>query len=290
MNNTVETEIYKYINYNHIRKERCIFALLFPSSYEKYGEENYLDENDRNDLIYDLISRILGINENKERNYFLFKYLYLMQTRSIKYENLYLEMKEILNKANKNNKYDMEKINELEKNFIELINYETSEALNRITNGKIKQEKPQLPQNIITLSQSFQKEEKIYQDYIGCISDIIPHETGKIEIKIEASGKYSKIIKLEYFTTFYTKKELLSLEEQKKQFSYEFVANERKVEKNNDNNFENNDRDVVLDLSKFIGYKNEKKFINNINYYLNNYKRLIFVNKELLKEKEVKKL
>ena len=210
-----------------------------------------------------------------------------MQTRSIKYENLYLEMKEILNKANKNNKYDMEKINKLEKNFIELINYETSEALNRITNGKIKQEKPQLPQNIITSSQSFQKEEKIYQDYIGCISDIIPHETGKIEIKIAASNKSMKIIKFEYFTTFYTKKELLSLEEQKKQFSYEFVANERNDEKNNDNNVENNDGDVVLNLSDFIECKNEKNFIDKINNSLNENNMVILANKELLNAKKI---
>ena len=291
MNNTIETEIYKYINYNHIKKERCVFGLLFPSSHEK-KEENYLDENDRNDLIYDLISRILGINVDNEGNYFLFKYIYLMQTRSIKYENLYLEMKEILDKANQNNnnKYNLDKINELEKYCIDLINYETSEALNRISNEEIKQKKeskPQLPETI-TSNQSFQKEEKIYQDFIGYISNIIPHETGKIEIKIAASNKSMKIIKFEYFTTFYTKKELLSLEEQKKQFSYEFVANERNDEKNNDNNFENNDGDVVLNLSDFIECKNEKNFIDKINNSLNENNMVILANKELLNAKKIK--
>ena len=97
-----------------------------------------------------------------------------------------------------------------------------------------------------------------------------------------------KIIKFEYFTTFYTKKEVLSLEEQKKQFSYEFVANERNDEKNNDNNFENNDGDVVLNLSDFIECKNEKNFIDKINNSLNENNMVILANKELLNAKKIK--
>ena len=58
MNNNVKTEIFEYVNNNHIRKERCILAQLFPSKYllnnDKYNL--YLEENDRLDLIYELIT------------------------------------------------------------------------------------------------------------------------------------------------------------------------------------------------------------------------------------------
>ena len=91
------------------------------------NEENILDENDRNDLIYELINNCLGLNKAKEGNYILFKVIYLMESRSIKYNNLYEEIKEILKFANQNNnnKYDITRIEKAEKECLELIKYET---------------------------------------------------------------------------------------------------------------------------------------------------------------------
>ena len=127
MNNNIDKEIFEYINYNHIRKDRCILAILFPSSYINEKDNKYLDENDRLDLIYELIEVSLGFNKIKEGNYYLFKYLYLMQSRTIKYNNLYEEIKQLLENENKNNnnKYDLIKLKNNEKKCIELINYET---------------------------------------------------------------------------------------------------------------------------------------------------------------------
>jgi hypothetical protein len=122
MDNKIETQIYEYINYNHIKKERCVLAHLFPSVYLENIDLN-LDEQDRLDLIYELISISLGMKQNAKGNYFLFKYLYLMQSRSIIYENLYQEIKIELEKANNKN-YDLSLIKNKEIKCIEIVNYE----------------------------------------------------------------------------------------------------------------------------------------------------------------------
>ena len=290
MNNSNETQIFKYISYNHIKSERSVFGLLFPSSYG--NTEEYLDEKDRNDLIYELIIKCLGINGNNEGNYILFKYIYLMQTRSIKYENLYLEIKEILNKANQNNqnKYNLDKIAEVEKSCIDLINFETSESLKIIKKegrtNENNEPSPELPKNFE--SNKSLLTENIYKDFIGYINDIFPHEIGKIEISSIASSKTMTIMRFEYFTTFFTKNELLKLEEEKQKFSYEFIQKERKEEINNDNN-ENYDRnDELMDLSYFDECKNEKEFIFKIKEILEKTNKVILLNKDILKEKLVK--
>ena len=125
-NNNINQEIFKYINYNHIRKEKCLLAMLFPSSDRK-DNSIILEENDRLDLIYELIKRSLGFNERNQGNYFLFKYIYLMQSRKICYENLYVEIKNLLETANmnNNNKYDLYKLKSNERQCIKLIKFET---------------------------------------------------------------------------------------------------------------------------------------------------------------------
>ena len=295
MNNSIETEIYQYISYNHIKKERCVFRLLFPSSFSSYEttEEIYLDEKERNDLIYELITRSLGINKNNEGNYFLFKYIYLMQTRNIKYDNLYLEIKEILTKANQNNqnKYDLDKISELEKNCIDLIKYETFEALKGIK--KIEDIEKKRNESTPNLHINFKSNDSLLREYtykyfIGYISDIFPYEIGKIEIISVASNKSMTIIRLEYYTTFYTKNELITLEGKKQKFSY--LEKERKNESNiENNNFEDYERDnEVLELSNFTQYKNEKDIIAKIKDILEDKNKVILVNNDILKEKSVK--
>ena len=294
MNNNINSEIFKYISCNHIKKERCILQILFPSSQEK-NEENYLDENDRNDLIYELINRSLGLNGINEGNYFLFKYIYLMQTRTIIYKNLYLEMKQILENANKinNNRYDIEKIKKAEKEYIKLINAET-EAENNIirlslrknlskeeTDKNIIEEKLELPKN--------SKSNKILNDknnkeFIDIISDIIPHEIGKIVIELVESDKYLNIFRFEYFTTYYSKKELLKLYNEKKEFSYKYVKREN-VSKNY---IEEKDENLLVDFSILNEKKNLKDFILYIDDNLKKKKSIILENKEVLNEKQTK--
>ena len=292
MNNNINTEIFKYISWNHIKKERCVLGIMFPSSQEK-NEENYFDENDRIDLIYELLKRSLGLNEINEGNYFLFKYIYLMQTRTINYENLYLEMIQILENANKNNnnKYNIEKIKQVAKECIKLINYEIEDEYNSIKlslrknlskeeNGKNNLKvKPELPECFKSNKDLIN--EKKNKEFIGVICDLIPHEIGKIEIILVASGKNLSIFRFEYFTTYYTKKEIQTFTEEKKEFSY------IKRESGPENNIENDDENLIHDIS-ILSEKNEKDFILYIDENLKEKQSVILINKEVLNEKQIK--
>ena len=292
MNNDINTEIYEYISYNHIKKERCLLSFLFPSCHSN-NKENKLDENDRNDLIYELINNCLGLNEAKEGNYILFKTLYLMQSRSIKYNNLYEEIKEILKNANQknNNKYDIHKIEKAEKECIELIKYETDNEnyIIEISQGK----KPSKDKNYKTkpkLSEIFKSSEYIIEDnnikeYIGNISNYIPHEIGKIKIILTAANQNMSIFRFEYFTTYFTKKELITLTEEKKEFKYDNI---RRGNLSEDNNKEDNNRVLTLDFSIIKEKKNEKDFLFFINQNLRNNRMIVIENKDVLNKKLIK--
>ena len=295
MKNDINTEIFEYISYNQIKKERCLLSFLFPSRHNK--NENKLDENDRNDLIYELINNCFGLNEAKEGSYMLFKVIYLMQSRCIKYNNLYEEIKEILKNANKNNnnKYDITKIEKAEKECIELMKYETdnenyiieiSQNKNHHSNDKKYKTKPKL-------SEVFKSSESIIDDnnnkeYIGNISNFIPHEIGKIKIILTAANKNMSIFRFEYFTTFFTKKQLTTLSEENKEFKYENVKRGDIAEK--DNNEDNKYEILKLDFSILKEKKNELDFLSYINEIINykNNKMIVIENKDVLNKKIIK--
>jgi hypothetical protein len=296
MDNNIDKEIFEYINYNHIRKDRCILSILFPSSYKiNEKDNNNLDEKDRLDLIYELIEISLGFNKIKEGNYFLFKYIYLMQSRTIKYDNLYEEIKQLLENANKNNnnKYDLIKLKNNEKKCIELINYETksinyimdlnsSNMLNSINEKNKYNTKPELP-DCLKGSNDILNEKK-NKDYIGLISDIVPDEIGKIYINLIASNNNLSIFKFEYFLTYFTKKELLTLFDEKKEFIYKNIKRDNNaIEKKTiiDNN------NIIFDIS-ILKEKSDEEFIKYINDNLKEKKKIIIENKEILENKIIK--
>ena len=288
MNNNINTEIFEYISYYHIKKDRCILSLLFPSS--NGTNNNYLDENERLDLIYELIKTSLGSNKLKVGNYFLFKYIYLMQSRKIAYDNLYLEIKDILENANKtnNNKYDLSKLKFNTKKCIDLIEYETKE-LEQIINSRMNRKtnernnyaiRPELPDEFNSCNAILN--EKSNKDYYGFISNIIPDEIGKIYIDSIASNENLSILRFEYFTTYYTKKELFSLSEEKSDFIYEKLRRNKPGE---DKQLKN-EGNIIFDFSelKSKNIKNEKDLIIYIDNIIGN-NDITIINKEIISEK-----
>ena len=288
MNNDINTEIFEYVSYNHIKKERCVLGFLFPSSHET-NLESCLDENDRNDLIYEFINVMLGI-DREEGNYFLFKNIYLMQTRSIQHDNLYEEMKNILKKANEknNNKYNLSKISAAEKECISLANYEQEKAINRIDISLSREEKekvkmktkPNLPERFSNNNPLL--DDKANLEFIGTINDIILDEIGKIEIRLINKSKNLSLFRFEYFTTYFTKKELKFLSENKKNFinNNKKLNSEKKEELNNDN---------IFDFSILKDKKNEKEFLLYIEQTLKvENDKFIMERKDIMNEKEVK--
>ena len=257
MNNNINKEIFEYINFNHITKDRCILSILFPSNYKKNND--VLDENDRLDLIYELIKTSLGFNKRNTGNYFLFKYLYLMQSRSIKYDNLYQEIKELLENANKknNNKYDFSILKANELKCIDLINFEI-ETLNYLINLSCKirpfelndkkkfSSKPALPECFKACIDN----DKIITDYYGLTCNIIPGDIGKIYINLIASNNNLSIIRFEYYMTYFKRKELLTFTDEKREFVYENVKRDK--DKDNEDIILNNENTILnLDFSNF---------------------------------------
>ena len=272
MDNKIEKQIYEYINYNHIKKERCVLAHLFPSVYLENIELN-LDEQDRLDLIYELISISLGLKQNAKGNYFLFKYLYLMQSRSINYENLYQEIKMILEKAN-NKKYDLSLIKNKEIKCIEIVNYEKDNleyiitlSSNAISTVDIKKKKykvrPELPE---VFGNKELLDEKFNIDYYGLIVNLVPYEIYKIFISLIASNDNLSIFRFEYFTNYFTRKELLTFHDEKKEFTFDFI--------NHENNEDDGERGDFEEISyrDYLQKKDFNQFLREID--------------EILKEKE----
>ena len=270
MNDDINTEIFEYIGFNHIKKYRSVLSFLFPSSNEK-NVENYLEEKDRNDLIYELIKMCFGLNEKKQGNYYLFKTLYLMQSRAIKYDNLYQEMKETLEKAN-NNKYDLEKFKHIEKECINLINNNEMENM-KMSNISVNKE------NKCKIPECFKTYDINTKDVKETICDIIPYETGKIYIRLVLSKKTVKIFSFEYFTTYFTKKELKGLAKDNCKFIYKNVK--RFKSESSEEKEIKNDKDLIKDISAF---KNEKDLFSFINSNITEEKGIILENGDVSKK------
>ena len=278
MNNNINEEIFEYISYNHIIKERCVLANLFPSKYNK--NMDILEENDRLDLIYELIEICFGYNQNKNGNYFLFKYIYLMQPRNMKYENLYEEMKSLLN-SSANKKYNLTQIQSKEKKCIEIINYEKGNLEYIITlsagvlstmNRKEKyKSRPELPNEFKECNNLM--DERMNTDYYGFIVNMVPYQVSKIYISLIASNENMSIFRFEYYTNYFTKKELLTFDDEQKNFSYENIRREPNDEsKINFQNYE------IYDLNAFFN-KNFTQFLIEIDNILKGKQGVLIENK-----------
>jgi hypothetical protein len=218
-----------------------------------------------------------------------------MESRSIKYNNIYEEIKEILKNANQNNnnKYDITRIEKAEKECLELIKYETDNenyiieiSQNKKQNDKKYKTKPKLSE--VFKSSEYLIDDNINKEYIGNISNFIPHEIGKIKIILTAANKNMSIFRFEYFSTFFTKKQLMTLSEEKKEFKYENVKRGDISEK--DNNEDNKYEKLKLDFSIIKEKKNEIGFLSYINQIINynNNKMIVIENKDVLDKKIIK--
>jgi hypothetical protein len=124
-------EIYKYRGPYNEYESYCILGQLFPctdisfySNPEHVKKNQKLTKKERNNLIYDLLKMSL-LNEG---NYALFKYIYLTQSRFIKYENLYEEMIDILSQE-KDESFDLIEIKKNAEKCINRINYEVEKNM-----------------------------------------------------------------------------------------------------------------------------------------------------------------
>ena len=281
LSNDINKELFEYSNYNMIKKHNCLLSYLFPYK----NEESKLEKDDITDLIYELIKISLGLNSKKEGNYFLFKTLFLMQSRSIKYDNLYYELKDILQNSGKN-EYDLNEINKEEKELIEIVNYEVESFYNIINISKTKNAENLNKNTKIKpkLNDRFEKWKDLIREgfnttYIGCICNIFPFEIGKIEVSMKISGKSLDVLKFKFFTTFFTKKELKTLAEENREFTYKNIKRDELPKDDMDNKQEENE--LIIDFSIFETKKDLKELISYFVEKLKENRKIIIQNKEI---------
>ena len=199
--------IFRYNGIIQRNPKFCILALLFPyEDIDKKKVDNkkkeIIEEKERIKLIYDLLKiMLLG-----KGNYCLFKYIYLLPARTLYYKNLYEEMIDIIEKANKDNDnlYNLEEIKKNAEMCIKRIKYEVKKTLNELKNNNIEYEdykskdEYKLPENM----NKFYVDSDEVEKFIGTNPNMIPSDIVKEQIEVIASGDSMFLMRLEYFTKY----------------------------------------------------------------------------------------
>jgi len=203
INGDINRHIYEYKCKIHIKKNLCILSLLFPNDYDEENNKNKnINKNISEKLKKKLIIDILNNCLKEKNNYYLFKYIYLMPSRNLLYNNLYEEMISIL----KDEKiFDLEEIKIKEKNFIKRIE---NEIENSIKASKIKDKEIKGTINMYYDNDNFFQYMNNMDYFIGFKSDIIPGEIVREEISEIARNSSLSIQRIEYFTKYYKFDEL----------------------------------------------------------------------------------
>jgi hypothetical protein len=202
--NKLKKHIFKYIGPHHKNENYCLLPLLFPDENKDKNETKLIEDNERIQLIYNLLKlMLLG-----KGNYCVFKYIYLLPARSLYYNNLYEEMIDIIENENKinNNLYNLEEIKKNAEICINRIKYEVDKKINELKciDLENKLEKCKLPEK---MEQYYVSSEEV-EEFIGANPNMIHSEIFKEEIQIIAQGSNMYLIRLEYFTKYKTPDEI----------------------------------------------------------------------------------
>lgn len=87
INGDINQEIYEYIIADHNKNNRCLLRILFPN---KNNLDNIININEEQKI--KILLSFIKCMFDVRNNYPLFKYLYTMPSRSLKYTNLYEEI------------------------------------------------------------------------------------------------------------------------------------------------------------------------------------------------------
>ena len=130
--------LFFFFEIHHKKEIYCLLPILFPFEEDNENDdddEKLIDEKERKKLIYNLLTlMLLG-----KGNYCVFKYVYLLPSRSIYYKNLYEEMIDTIEEENKinNNLYNLEDIKKNAEMCIKRIKYEVDKTIKDIKNNTI---------------------------------------------------------------------------------------------------------------------------------------------------------
>ena len=131
-------------------------------------------------------------------------------------------------------------------------------------------------ENKSKIPECFKNNEIIKKDTRDTICDIIPYETGKIHIRLVISKSTFKIFSFEYFTTYFTKNELLDLTKEKCKFIYNNLKRQKMTSTKKESNKDNNITKNITD------FENEKDLFSFINNNISETKDIILENPEVI--------
>ena len=185
----------------------------------------------------------------------MFKYLYLNPARSLRYENLFEEMKQIVLNGEKD--YDFGKYSEKEKEFIKQIQKEVDKALKYIKDENSDDddsdnegdENPPPVGNQIHFTCS----DNNMKIFIGYNCNIIPGDIVREEIVQIATGGTLAMYRLEYYTKYFDRKELRDklLKEEKNKEKIDEAKDKEKMNTNVVTNEENKKENKIQeDINK----------------------------------------
>lgn len=290
-NYDLKTEIYKYSSFH---SNFCILSYLLPCETEldKKDKKYIINNSNLEELTYQLISKCF----TNGGNYNLYKYLYLLPSRSLYYKNAF---EELVNIIKNNGAYNISFINKIENFYIQKINYELNEE------NKDKHEyldEPILPNDINDL---LLLESNNIKKFTGFTPDFIPGEIIREEFEPMKKTSNLDLIKIRYYTKYYTLDELKQyISENKGKELINKNSDENIGLKEDDDNMEKiikvdvSNKDYKLDENNLILNINEKfdkinKFIiedgmiEDKNDGINSLVRYVFINKKYIKNRMI---
>ena len=227
INGNIDTQIYEFVNINRRNKKLCLLGLLLPNDNDE-NNDMIIPKEKVKDIIIKLIENCLG----EKNNYSLFKYLYLNPARSLRYENLYQEMKQIV--LNEDKEYNFEKYSEKEGKFIQQIEKEVEHSIKDFQEEGMEvyddEENFNPPPSSGEID--FKCEDKNMKQFIGFNCNIIPGEIIREEIVQIAKGDTLAMYRIEYYSKYFDTKELreklLNKKEEKEDKKEDDKENENK--------------------------------------------------------------
>ena len=220
----IQTYIYDYNN-NHISDGRVIGFLA-----ELFYHEDILKDS-KNELIYRLIDKCF----KDGGNFNIFKYLYTLPARSLYYNNVFDEL-----------------IAQLDQWYKKKLEY--SHPIKNYFIARIKGDKlPEISKKYINYNPDFES----ILNFKGYNADYIPGKVIKKEIQIVKQNDYIELIRIEYFTKFYSIENIKNIYNHANAFLNDQINNENVkgfIELEKDEESTANDFSLFADEGAIINY------------------------------------
>jgi len=252
----IQTYIYDYNN-NHITDGRVIGFLA-----ELFYHEDILKDS-KNELIYRLLDKCF----KDGGNFNIFKYLYTLPARSLYYNNVFDEL--------------MAQLDQWYKKKLEYSHPLKNYFIARIKGDKL----PEISKKYINYNPDFES----ILNFKGYNADYIPGKVIKKEIQIVKQNAYIELIRIEYFTKFYSIENIKNIYNHANAFLNDQINNENVkgfIELEKDEESTANDFSLFADEGAIINYYQINEDI--IKRFKRGEKIIIRFNDYETKEEEIK--